>query len=585
MPRFLPRKPRSVYNSDGMEDLAPEDLVDEWSDLSASSLGSGARLGRYELLIPIAYGGMARVWAARLHGQRGFSKTVAIKTILPHLAHNPEFERMFLDEARIAAGVHNPNVCEIYELGEEGNVLYLVMEWVNGDSLMHVLRGATGKTGTPIDVRLAARIVADACAGLHAAHELCDDDGRLLNVVHRDVSPHNILVSLEGNVKVADFGVAKALGQTHQETAAGQVKGKVAYMAPEQIGGNAFDRRADIFGMGCVLYEAATGVQPFRGGGDPQIMQAVLRGTYEPPSTLVKGFPAELAAVIDCALAPEPRGRFATAEMMRVAIEEWLAKSGSIVTSTQVGALVRQRLGASLDKRREHVKAAMAALQPDAPTTRPLGHTPSQPQPGQSRTGQSHSGVVSTGAGQPAVPSPPPMRARTPSMPQAPSPPPALPPPLPARARLRGGRRPFWRPLRHRGGGGGRVRARGGRHLRCGLAVDARADGRCCRDTRGDPTRVGCHRDCPSRQGATRPDHDSGRRRDPGTHHLRGRAGSCTVQLGICGACHDRRERSAHREACMAGWCGGSGGPRTPDGHRCIAASSGESLLRYARRR
>jgi serine/threonine-protein kinase len=412
-----------------MEDLAPEDLVDEWSDLSASSLGSGARLGRYELLIPIAYGGMARVWAARLHGQRGFSKTVAIKTILPHLAHNPEFERMFLDEARIAAGVHNPNVCEIYELGEEGNVLYLVMEWVNGDSLMHVLRGANGKTGTPIDVRLAARIVADACAGLHAAHELTDDDGRLLNVVHRDVSPHNILVSLEGNVKVADFGVAKALGQTHQETAAGQVKGKVAYMAPEQIGGNAFDRRADVFGMGCVLYEAATGVQPFRGGGDPQIMQAVLRGTYEPPSALVKGFPAELAAVIDRALAPEPRARFATAERMRVAIEEWLAKSGSIVTSTQVGSLVRQRLGPSLDKRREHVKAAMAALQPDAPTTRTLGHTPSQPQPG-----QSHSGVVSTGAGQPAVPSPGAMRARTPSLPQAPPPPPALPPPLPARA-------------------------------------------------------------------------------------------------------------------------------------------------------
>jgi serine/threonine protein kinase len=416
-----------VYNSGWMEDLAPEDLVDEWSDLSASSLGSGARLGRYELLIPIAYGGMARVWAARLHGQRGFSKTVAIKTILPHLAHNPEFERMFLDEARIAAGVHNPNVCEIYELGEEGNVLYLVMEWVNGDSLMHVLRGASGKTGTPIDVRLAARIVADACAGLHAAHELTDDDGRLLNVVHRDVSPHNILVSMEGNVKVADFGVAKALGQTHQETAAGQVKGKVAYMAPEQIGGNAFDRRADIFGMGCVLYEATTGVQPFRGGGDPQIMQAVLRGTYEHPSTLVKGFPAELVAIIDRALAPEPRARFATAERMRVAIEEWLAKSGSIVTSTQVGSLVRQRLGPSLDKRREHVKAAMAALQPDAPTTRTLGQTPSQPQPG-----QSHSGVVSTGAGQPAVPTSDPMRARAPSLPQVPPPP--LPPPLPARA-------------------------------------------------------------------------------------------------------------------------------------------------------
>lgn len=184
---------RKVYNSGQMEVLAPEDLVDEWSDLSASSLGSGARLGRYELLIPIAYGGMARVWAARLHGQRGFSKTVAIKTILPHLAHNPEFERMFLDEARIAAGVHHPNVTEIYELGEEGHVLYLVMEWVNGDSLMHVLR-AGEKQCSPIAPRISARLIADACAGLHAAHELVDEDGRLMNVVHRDVSPHNILV-------------------------------------------------------------------------------------------------------------------------------------------------------------------------------------------------------------------------------------------------------------------------------------------------------------------------------------------------------------------------------------------------------
>src|SRR5580698_6406121 len=155
-----------------MEPLAPEDLVDDWSDLSTSSLGPGARLGRYELLLPIAYGGMARVWAARLHGQRGFSKIVAIKTILPHLAHSPEFERMFLDEARIAAGVHHPNVTEIYELGEEGHVLYLAMEWVNGDSLVHVVRGMTGKTAQALDLRVAARIVADACAGVHAAHEL-----------------------------------------------------------------------------------------------------------------------------------------------------------------------------------------------------------------------------------------------------------------------------------------------------------------------------------------------------------------------------------------------------------------------------
>src|SRR5580698_9182361 len=137
-----------------MERLAPDDLVEEWSDISASTLAPGAHLGRYELLLSVAYGGMARVWAARLLGQRGFSKIVAIKTILPHLAHNPEFEHMFLDEARIAAGVHHPNVTEIYELGEEGNVLYLAMEWVNGESLVHVVRGLNGQGIAPIDPRV-----------------------------------------------------------------------------------------------------------------------------------------------------------------------------------------------------------------------------------------------------------------------------------------------------------------------------------------------------------------------------------------------------------------------------------------------
>ena len=399
-----------------MEHLAPEDLVDDWSDLSTSSLGPGSRLGRHELLLPIAYGGMARVWAARQQGQRGFAKLVAIKTILPHLAHNPEFERMFLDEARIAAGVHHPNVTEIYELGEEGHVLYLAMEWVNGESLVHVVRGLTGKTPQALGLRLAARIVADACAGIHAAHELTDDDGRPLNVVHRDVSPHNVLVSLEGTVKVTDFGVARAFGQSHQPTSAGQIKGKVAYMAPEILGGQPFDRRSDIFALGCLLYEATTAQQPFRGTGDPQVIQAVLRGVYEPLATLVPEYPVELSAIVDRALSPEPRHRYATAERMRVALEEWLARSGPVVTPTQVGALVRQRLGAHLDKRREHVRTAMAsaqerdpsgtgAVRPAAGTLPPGGEVPSRITP----VGQSHSGVVAT--------SPDVARASTPSAP------------------------------------------------------------------------------------------------------------------------------------------------------------------------
>lgn len=321
------------------------------------TLRRGTRLGRYELLLPIAKGGMARVWAARQHGQRGFTKLVAIKTILPHLAREPEFERMFLDEARIASLVHHPNVCEIYELGEEGQVLYLAMEWIHGDSLIHILR--TSETTTePMPLRIAARVVADACAGLHAAHELVDEDGQPMNVVHRDVSPHNILVSIDGHVKVADFGVAKALGQLHQATVAGQIKGKLSYMAPEQVTGSTVDRRSDIFSLGCVLYEACTGMLPFLGEADHQIMHALMRGEYVMPTKLVRGFPPELEAIIARSLASDPNKRYATAERMRLALEEWLLSTGSVVTAAHVAQIARQRVGPTIDKRKDKIKEA-----------------------------------------------------------------------------------------------------------------------------------------------------------------------------------------------------------------------------------
>ena len=366
-----------------VDQLAPEDIEVEEIGLSAEDLRPGTRLGRYELLLPIAKGGMARVWAARQHGQRGFSKTVAIKTILPHLAEEAEFEKMFLDEARIAAMVHHPNVCEIYELGEEGKVLYLAMEWINGESLVHILR-SSGKMA-PMEPRLAARIVADACAGLHAAHNLTDDFGKSFGVVHRDVSPHNILVSADGNVKVADFGVAKALGQMHSATMAGQVKGKISYMSPEQIAGAPADRRIDIFAMGVVLYEATTGQRPFKGEGDPQVMHAIISGQFTPPTRILRGYPPELEAIVLRAMAQDPAQRFPSAERLRMALEEYLASSGPIITQSNVGAFVHQCVGNVLDRRRDRIRAAANAPNPEdisntgnrnAP---PTAGTPSRP--------------------------------------------------------------------------------------------------------------------------------------------------------------------------------------------------------------
>ena len=320
----------------------------------------------------VAEGGMARVWAAKQHGQRGFSKVVAIKTILPALASDDSFEAMFLDEARLAACIHHPNVCEIFDLGEESGVLYLAMEWVNGESVARLLKPprSDGQKPTPerLNPRVAARIIADAAAGLHAAHELTDEFGERRNVVHRDVSPQNILVSVNGNVKVTDFGVAKALGGSQEATMAGQIKGKTAYMSPEQASGGRIDRRSDIFALGICLYEITTGVRPFTGEGQVAVLKAVLDCEFEKPSDLVPGYPRDLEAIVLRAMAKDPMQRYPSADRMRVAIEEWLARSGPIVTETQVAQTLRDRLGALVDKRnvvlRDRMRDAGASPEP-----------------------------------------------------------------------------------------------------------------------------------------------------------------------------------------------------------------------------
>ena len=397
--------------------LASDLLEDDASEVASEHLARGTRLGRYELLVPIAKGGMARVWAARQHGHRGFTKLVALKTILPHLARDQEFERMFLDEARIASLVQHPNVCTIYELGEEGSVLYLAMEWVHGSSLSHLLRptpaekGAPPPKAEPLEPRVVARIVSEACAGLNAAHELTDDDGQALGVVHRDVSPHNILISEGGHVKVADFGVAKALGQMHSATSAGQLKGKLNYMAPEQLTGSEVDRRSDLFSLGCVLYEATTGLQPFRGDGDHQVMHRLLKGEFDPPSTVIKGYPQELEKIVTRAMAPQPLLRFSTAALLRQALEEWLARSGPIVTEAHIAAAVKARVGVALDKRRDRIRAASAS-----PSRVDLGSDP-PPADAMTPSGRGRSGVKASGSQMGGLTAPRPISATPPPLP------------------------------------------------------------------------------------------------------------------------------------------------------------------------
>lgn len=322
------------------------------------NLAAGDVLGRYELLLPVAQGGMATVWAARMKGTRGFSKIVAIKTMLPALSSDPRFEKMFLSEAEIASRIKHPNVCEILDLGEQEGVLYLVMEWIDGESLV-TLAGDCERSGLRIPFAAAAQIGADAAKGLHAAHELKDDGGELVGVVHRDVSPHNILVTYDGVVKIVDFGVAKAVARgDHQATNAGHLKGKVHFMAPEQAYCDEVDRRTDVFALGIVLYQLTTGHHPFRADNELATLARITSPEPVPaPSTHVADYPPELAEVLLKALAKEPAQRFATMRDLAEALDAVATKLGA----PGIEAFIHEALDARKDARAAQIKEARRA--------------------------------------------------------------------------------------------------------------------------------------------------------------------------------------------------------------------------------
>jgi serine/threonine protein kinase len=300
----------------------------------------GSKIGRFRLIALLASGGMAHVWAAEPESSGGISRTVAIKVIRPDLAADPEYAKLFIDEATIATAVHHPNVCQTYELDRHHNVLFMAMEWVPGDSLAGLIRVAS--RFWPLDPAIGARICADACAGLHAAHEALDPDGRPLGVIHRDVSPANILVSLSGQVKVSDFGIAKARHQLHERTRTGEVKGKFGYLAPEQIAGDPTDRRADIYAMGCVLYTATLGLRPF--GNGPEAMPKILLGEFKRPSEIDPTYPSGLEAIVLKALEQKPGNRFETADALREALETWLWEERIHVSQADIARTVKERM-------------------------------------------------------------------------------------------------------------------------------------------------------------------------------------------------------------------------------------------------
>ncbi|MBI5494087.1 MAG: serine/threonine protein kinase [Deltaproteobacteria bacterium] len=290
----------------------------------------GEKFGNYELVRRIAQGGMAEVFLARFTGVEGFERWLVIKRMLPELAIRKDFVEMFLDEARLAARFNHPNIVLVHELGEKNGSYFMAMEYVDGPHLGALFAHSLRKK-SPMPVSLCCYVLARAAEGLHHAHELKDRDGTPLSIVHRDVSPQNILISRDGDVKVMDFGVAKAASQTTQ-TRTGVVKGKVGYMSPEQCLANPVDRRTDVFALGIVLYELVTRRRLFRDKSDLVVMQKITTEEVPPPSQVNPKIPRELDELILKSLRREKDARTPDALTLSDELDTYLAGSGEAVT-------------------------------------------------------------------------------------------------------------------------------------------------------------------------------------------------------------------------------------------------------------
>jgi tRNA A-37 threonylcarbamoyl transferase component Bud32 len=296
--------------------------------------------GNYQLVKKLAMGGMAQIYLARRKGADASNELVVVKRILPHLAENLEFVRMFLDEARIAARLAHPNIVQIHDLGAQDDSFFLAMEYIHGEDLRRMSKRADAH-GTPLPVELACRIISDACAGLDYAHKKTDPSGKPLGIVHRDVSPQNILVSFDGSVKVVDFGIAKAADQA-TVTRSGVLKGKYSYMSPEQAAGQRVDCRSDVFALGVVLYELITQTRLFKRSNDMQTLTAVAECQVTPPSYMSPRVPPELDAIVMKALAKEPSHRYSEALQLQVALEAWLRMHGYAASQADLSAFMRE---------------------------------------------------------------------------------------------------------------------------------------------------------------------------------------------------------------------------------------------------
>jgi len=366
-------------------------------------------VGRYAVFEEIAAGGMATVHYGRLLGPVGFSRTVAIKRLHPHLARDPEFAAMFLDEARVAARVRHPNVVPTLDIVSTQGELFLVMEYVQGEALSRLLRAAR-RRGTRMPPPVAAAIIVGTLHGLHAAHESKNERGQPLGIVHRDVSPQNVLVGLDGIPRLVDFGVAKAAGRL-QTTREGQLKGKIAYMAPEQIRGATPTRLVDVYAGAVLLWEMLTGDRLFGGDNDVTVLERVLHMEVRPPSAIATDVPKELDAIVLKALAREPEKRFGTAREMAREIENAIhvasvSKVGEWVESI-AGEVIAERAAKVADiESQSQIRPYVASPPPSVPPAPAPAPAPSKTSTSEPPAGAAADRTEVTQADDPAAASP-----------------------------------------------------------------------------------------------------------------------------------------------------------------------------------
>jgi serine/threonine protein kinase/cytochrome c-type biogenesis protein CcmH/NrfG len=311
------------------------------------------RLGKYILLDKLAVGGMAELYRAMITGVQGFEKLIAIKKILPHLASEEELVRSFIDEAKLAALLHHQNIVQIYDFGSLADTYFIAMEYLLGKDCRIITSKAKEKN-LPLELPLALLIVSRICAGLDYAHKLKDFQGKPLNIIHRDISPQNILITYEGDVKIVDFGIAKAASQTTM-TQMGMIKGKVAYMSPEQAAGKVIDHRSDIFSCGILLYEMVTGKRMFA-GDTMHILAKVREAQFDRPEEVRQDLPEKLLEVLYRSLAKEPANRYQTCGDMLTDLEECMQELGGHFTANVLARYMKTLFAEEIVADEQHLQ-------------------------------------------------------------------------------------------------------------------------------------------------------------------------------------------------------------------------------------